>query len=180
MRYLKIVGVLAAIGLVGFLVDLNHGRALGIGDGSMTIGVPVPAGKPVEVYYLAPSPSRNNSGNPITLVSAQPGTADPGLEFVEARIYQVDAFPNGDPPLSWTASNGSAWDPAARPSVPLAGYVLAEHYDLSAQVILARFRVTTDQRPLQASDFRLTYRNGFRDHTQTLHCVFRVEPPVTD
>jgi hypothetical protein len=49
---------------------------------------------------------------------------------------------------------------------------------MSGEVMMLRFRVAGGQLPLTADGLRVTYRNGFRNHTQTLQVSYTALPPL--
>jgi len=164
-------GVVVAVLFVGWLVDNRQGAALDAGDGSITISSPL-AGKDADFYFLAPA---LESRRPIELVDMTPEIADAGLEFVDARVYQRDDFLGGVP-ISWTVGNSDSSNPTKLVSAPLSGYELngEQHKE---DVVLLHLRVTTDRRPLNVTAVRVTYRNGFREHTQAIDANYQVIAP---
>ena len=166
-RIIAVVGLLVAVLLAGWLVDRKQGSAIKVGDGETTLGVPV-AGRDVDVYFYA---ADLEVRKPVELVQVAPRVADDGLEFVEARVYRRDAFPGGAY-MSWTAGNPSVADPTGVASVPVDGYRLSG--DPRDRVILFKVRVTSVERPLKVSGLRITYRNGFRQHTQYVNANYEI------
>ncbi|WP_328526038.1 hypothetical protein [Kribbella sp. NBC_00359] len=169
-RRIVIAGLVVAVLLAIWLIDNRQGAALDVGDGSMTIGSPL-VGK-ADFYFLAPA---LESRSTIELVGMTPEIAEPGLEFVDARIYRREDFLGGVP-ASWTTSNGDSSNPTKLASAPLAGYKLTGE-QRKEDVVLLHLRVTTDQRPLNVTAVRVTYRNGFREHTQAIDAKYQVIAP---
>jgi len=56
--------------------------------------------------------------------------------------------------------------------VPVDGYRLSG--DPRDRVILFKVRVTSVERPLKVSGLRITYRNGFRQHTQYVNANYEI------
>jgi hypothetical protein len=164
-------GVVVTILFVGWLVDNRHGAALDVGDGSITISSPL-VGKDADFYFLAPA---LESRSTIELVGMTPEIAEPGLEFVDARVYKRDDFLGGVP-ASWTMGNGDSSNPTKLASAPLSGYELNGE-QRKEDVVLLHLRVTTDRRPLNVTAVRVTYRNGFREHTQSIDANYQVIAP---
>jgi hypothetical protein len=108
---------------------------------------------------------------PVELVAVAPRSVDAGLEFLDARVYERDAFLDGVP-LSWVTGQGPGPDPAGLAPVPVAGYRLSG--DPRRRAILLRMRITSDVRPLRVTGLRVTYRKGFREHTQYLNATYAV------
>jgi len=162
------MAVVALLVVAGWLIDRRQGEALDIGEGSITIGSPV-SGTNVDIYFYAPG---LKSRDAVELVRIAPENADPGLEFVDARVYHRESFLNGVP-LSWTKDNGPASDPTRVASGPIDGYLLNGESD----VILFRVRIITDERPLSVRALRVTYRNGLREHTQVIDANYDIIAP---
>ena len=169
-RIITIAGLVVAVLLGGWLIDRSQGAALDVGDGSMTVGVPV-AGQDVDVYLYAPDLVGRDA---VELVRVAPDVVGSGVEFVDARVYRREDFVDGVP-FSWTPGNGDASDPTRVASGPIDGYRLTgEPRD---RVILFRVRVTSDRRPLKLTGIRVTYRNGVRAHSQVIHANYEVTAP---
>jgi hypothetical protein len=138
--------------------------------------VPV-AGEDVDAYFMGPRP-KNDSRTSIELVTIEAVTISDLLELVEARIYRRDDFLAGVP-ASWSTGGGDLYDPTKILSVPLRGFELGEHQSLgSDQAMMLKFRVSNQQRPLTATDLRVIYRHGFRNHSQIVRVVYGAKPPV--
>jgi hypothetical protein len=167
---LLVIGVLVAAVLAGALLfDAHSGSALDDSAGISTGITKVNRGD--DVYFLAPTLT-NRSGRALELRTVRPDKTSPGLEFVEARVYEKDAFVGGAP-LSWATGLGEGINPAAVRSASTAGRKVAADADLDALIYL-HFRVTGEQRPLTSSGVRIGYHRGLRDHTQVLDSKYEV------
>lgn len=173
-RRVVIAAVAITVLFTGWLIDNGHGAALDVGDGGLSLEAPVGWG---DAYFMGPA-LKNDSRTSIELVKVEPVTISAGMEFVEARFYRRDDFPMGGLPASWSAGDGDIYDPTKVASVPVRGFELPGQHIMSDQVMMLRFRVAGRQRPLTADGLRVTYRNGFRNHTQTLRVSYTALPPL--
>jgi len=162
--------VLIALLATAWLVDHFNGSAIREDGIGLNIGLPT-VRKGDDVYFLAPPPG-NRSHRPLKLSSLRPATSSPGLEFVEARVYQYADFIDA-PPVCWATGGGKLSSPASVKSTPIAGTVVPAKSDLDAMIYL-HFRVTTAQRPLEASGLKWTYRRGLREHSQVVETTYQV------
>jgi hypothetical protein len=139
-------------------------------SGGTRLGIPrVQQGD--DVYFLAPTPT-NRSGQTFELRSVTPEKVSPGLEFVEARVYeQVDL--NYSPSMSWVTGHGNGFDPAKVRSEPVGGRQVPAHGSLEPFIYL-HYRVTSAQWPLTSSGVRFTYHRGLRDHSQLVDSNYTI------
>ncbi|MDX6260113.1 MAG: hypothetical protein QOH84_1801 [Kribbellaceae bacterium] len=170
-KVLPIALVLVLV-LGAWLADHLNGSSLDEGDGSFTSGLSDPR-KGDEVYYLAPSVV-NKSSQTLELVAVGPQTVDPGMEFVEARIYPEPDRMDG-PWLAWSPGAGDRSSPPSLSSKPIGGQQIAPESTLEG-IIYLRYRVTSAQRPLQSSGVKITYHRGFRNHSQVLPATYELSP----
>jgi hypothetical protein len=170
-RVLLIVLVLV-LALAGWLTDHLHGSSLDEGDTAFTSGLSDPR-KGDEVYYLAPSVV-NGSRQALELVAVAPQTVDPGLEFVEARVYAAPDRMDGVA-IAWSTGTEG---PSHLPSEPVGGQQIAPGATFD-RIIYLRYRITSDQRPLRSSGVKVTYHRGFRNHTQVLEATYEVVAPTS-
>ncbi|GAA0952217.1 hypothetical protein GCM10009554_54920 [Kribbella koreensis] len=157
-----------------WLADHLNGSSLDVGDGSTTTGLSNPR-KGDEIYYLAPSVV-NKSRQPLELVAVEPQTTDPGMEFIEARLYPAPPRKEGAW-LAWSPGSGENSSPPTLPSKPIGGQQIAPESTLEG-IIYLRYRVTSDARPLHSSGVKITYHRGFRNHSQVLDTIYEVTPPT--
>ncbi|WP_433160559.1 hypothetical protein [Kribbella sp. CA-247076] len=153
--------------------DAGTGAAL-VDDGSVPTAGLTTVRSGEEAWFLAPAPT-NRSDAQLSIENVAPATASPGFEFVEARIFKRHTFANGVP-IAWDTGSGDALDPTKRPSSPAKGVSLQAGQTLD-DVILLHFRVSTDQRPLEASGVVVGYKQKGRALKQTLEAVYKIEEP---
>lgn len=168
-RILPIALVLALVS-AAWLADHLNGTSLDVGDGSTTTGLSNPR-KGDEIYYLTPTVV-NKSRQPLELIAVAPQTTDPGMEFIEARLYPKPDRREGAW-LAWSPGTGAHSSPPSLPSKPIGGQTIAPESTLEG-IIYLRYRVTTDARPLRSTGVKITYHRGFRNHTQILDATYEV------
>ncbi len=166
---LLIAGVAVAVVVGGgLLVDNRNGAALDAAGGVATgLGK---AHKGDDVYFWVPLPT-NRSGRALELVAVEPDHTSTGFEFAEARIYDKDDFPGGNPVGLVATATGP--DFTKLRSTPVAGRRIPAHADLG-DLIYLHFRITGEQWPLTSTGVRVSYHRGLRDHTQILESNFSV------
>lgn len=166
-----IAAAVVVVLLAGWLIDNRQGAALE--GGGFGLSAPV-AGQNVDLFVMGPG-LVNRSRTSVELVRMTPEISGPGLEFVEARVYRRGDFLNGVP-TSWSIGDGGMYTPLEVNSVPVAGLELAGKASLDDRVVLLRFRVTTERRPLGVTAVRVTYRHGVREHTQVMQAAYQFIP----
>ncbi|WP_433020006.1 hypothetical protein [Kribbella sp. CA-294648] len=152
---------------------VHNGRAFAT-DGGVPVSELTTATKGDEVWVLAPAPA-NISDSDLTINAVQPGDTPPGLDYIEAKIFNRDDFPSGVP-LAWDTGSGDGANPALRPSVTPQGYKLQAGQTMDKEVILLHFRVTTEQRPLETTGVTIEYSQKGKHYQQTLEGVLKLQP----
>ncbi|WP_328990818.1 hypothetical protein OG394_31585 [Kribbella sp. NBC_01245] len=115
-----------------------------------------------DVYFPVKT-VQNNSRQIITLLAVVPESPSPGLEFVDAKVYDFHS-------ATRTSKGKFArdWDPRPHLVGEVSGRQLVPEQALSDQILI-HLRVTSDQRPLTVAAVKVTYRQYGRVHTQTLN-----------
>jgi hypothetical protein len=128
---------------------------------------------------MLPSPI-NESDDEITFLAASPESASPGIELVDARIYQRTEFPASTPPLMWSSRGDALYDPTRVQSKPLRGQRLAAGASMADDLIFLHFRVTTNVLPASINGVRLEYKQGRKRHSQVVlaNLTLKGPPPV--
>ncbi|MFC0628660.1 hypothetical protein [Kribbella deserti] len=160
--------IAAAIGVtvslivsIGLWFVLRGGDALYVEGGSSNSMFAIKAGD--DVYYPVKS-IQNTSRQIITLVNVVPVDPDPGIEFVDAKVY--DFF------SATRTFKGQFRSPEDDPRRHLIGEVNGRQLvpnEALPDTVLVHLRITSDQRPLNIPAVKVTYRQYGRLHTQLIH-----------
>ncbi|WP_134123366.1 hypothetical protein [Kribbella kalugense] len=174
-----VVAICVGVGLMlrspGDPSTTREGDAFGTADGSYEIGIPT-AHVNDDVWYFAPAIT-NHSSKKLTLEDVRPGTLPDGISFVEARLFDKEAFAAGVP-MSWDTSGGSAADdPSSKPSTDVRGYTLLPGQTLPDQkIVYLHIRVTSAKRPLMSDGVKFIYQQSGKRYSQTLNANLTIAP----
>jgi hypothetical protein len=170
----RTIGAVAAVAILAValtLVWLRRDVVVAGGGDALEVGGGYRAGMRYvrngdDVFYLA-SELVNLSDHGITILAITPNGLDPGLEFVDARVYKRADFPGGVVPVNWRGAPSDGGSPAHVRSEPVRGRKLAAGQSLD-DVVLLHLRVTTVHRPLGATGVKVEYEEGRKRFTQVL------------